>query len=250
MRMSELLRPLKGLLSRLHMRQAGKVAALDASGQARLQALQALPPPDMDQPACHLRWVVVDVETSGLNIAEDRLLAIGAVAVRNGQVDLADSLEVVLHQSVVSSDANILIHRLSGGMQRGGEQPTTALLEFLEYVGNSPLVGFHARFDETMLRRACGQHLGYAPRRRWLDVAALAPALFPVGTPGMPSLDWWLERFLIKARHRHNAAADAFYTAQLMAIMLAAGAKATTQSGWAVLDLTHGHDWLSRWQPG
>jgi DNA polymerase-3 subunit epsilon len=42
------------------------------------------------------RLVVVDVETSGLNIKKDRLIAIGAVAVVNGRVALADSLEIVL----------------------------------------------------------------------------------------------------------------------------------------------------------
>ena len=39
------------------------------------------------------RWVVIDCETSGLDAARDRLLSVGAVAVRDGVVDLQDFFE-------------------------------------------------------------------------------------------------------------------------------------------------------------
>ncbi len=39
------------------------------------------------------RWVVLDCETSGLDIARDRLLSVGAVAVRSGRVELADCFD-------------------------------------------------------------------------------------------------------------------------------------------------------------
>ena len=49
------------------------------------------------------RWLVLDVESSGLDASRDRLLALAAVAVRldarHAWIDLADSFEVVgLHQ--------------------------------------------------------------------------------------------------------------------------------------------------------
>ena len=45
----------------------------------RLARWQALPSPRLDQPVSASRYVVVDVESSGLNIHKDRLIAIGAV---------------------------------------------------------------------------------------------------------------------------------------------------------------------------
>jgi DNA polymerase III, epsilon subunit and related 3''-5'' exonucleases len=45
----------------------------------------------LDAPFSGTRCVVVDVETSGLNLMKDRLISIGAVAVVNGQIALGDS---------------------------------------------------------------------------------------------------------------------------------------------------------------
>ena len=62
------------------------------------------------------RWLVVDVETSGLDAARDRLLAIAAIAVRvdwpSGRlaIVLGDSFEVVLRQEAPSTRENILLH--------------------------------------------------------------------------------------------------------------------------------------------
>ena len=53
-------------------------------------------------PADARRWVVLDVEASGLDAARDRLLAIAAIGVHVAddrvQIALADSFEVVLRQ--------------------------------------------------------------------------------------------------------------------------------------------------------
>jgi DNA polymerase III subunit epsilon len=175
------------------------------------------------------RWVVADVETSGLNIHRDRLIAIGAVAVEHGVVKLSDSFEVVLQQPRISTNANILIHRISGETQMKGEPAATALTNFLDFVGDSPLVGYHAKFDEIMLARAVKQHLGTLVNRTWLDLAALAPALVPEGqldrmaiAQGQRTrpLDWWLNRYQIHITHRHHAACDALASAQLMVALL------------------------------
>lgn len=204
-------------------------AKLSATEKARLNLRRQTPTADLQRPADQIRWVVADVETSGLNIATDRLLAIGAVAVVNGMVDVADSFEVVVQQSTVSSSDNILIHRISGETQRCGVMPVEALLRFIDYVGESPLVGYHAKFDEIMVARAYKQWLGVALHQQWLDLAQLAPALIAAGQLSREAilqghraraLEWWLDYFQIKIQQRHHAAADALATAQLLAALL------------------------------
>jgi hypothetical protein len=63
------------------------------------------------------RWVVLDVEASGLDAAHDRLLAIAAVGVHidadRAGIVLADSFEVVLCQpadDMPPDKANIVLH--------------------------------------------------------------------------------------------------------------------------------------------
>jgi DNA polymerase-3 subunit epsilon len=84
------------------------------------------------------RYVVVDVETSGLDLARDSLIAIGAVAVNELALDLDDCFEIVLRQEKASAEA----------------------IEFLQYVSDSTLVAFRAEFDQTMLQRAVREILG------------------------------------------------------------------------------------------
>lgn len=165
------------------------------------------------------RWVVVDVETSGLDQSKDALIAIGAVAVRNRCIDVGDAFELVVRQSVASSRDNILVHGIGAEVQRDGVEPKAACREFLDWAGPAPLVGFHASFDRAFLARAVRYHLGLTLTADWLDLAGLAPAL----NPGVraKALDEWLDHFGLVVTQRHHASADAFATAMLFLRLLA-----------------------------
>ncbi len=182
----------------------------------RLAAWQALPAPSLADPISESRYVVVDVETSGLNLNKDRLIAIGAVAVRDGRIELSDSLEIVLRQEVVSGRDNILIHGIGGTAQTEGIPPADALLAFLEYLGKAPLLAFHVTFDKTMIDRALRSFLGLRFDHPWADLAYIAPALYPEAARKNRSLDQWMEYFHIGNYARHSALADALSTAELM----------------------------------
>jgi len=166
-----------------------------------------------------LRWVVVDVETSGLDQQADALLAIGAVAVRERRVVVADSFETVMRQQSASTRSNILIHGIGERAQREGVEPREAIGAFLDYAGPAPLVGFHASFDRAFLARSVRFHLGLTLNADWLDLAALAPALNP--TVRAKALDEWLDHFGLSVTQRHDASADAFATAALFLRLLA-----------------------------
>jgi len=182
---------------------------------ARLAAWQALPAPDLNAPHAASRYVVVDVETSGLNLARDRLIAIGAVAVSAGSIQLADSMEIILQQNRISTRDNILIHGIGGTAQAEGVPPVEALLAFLEYLGKSPLLAFHVAFDQTMIERALKTFLGLKINHPWADLAYLAPALYPDLARSHRSLDQWMGQFGISNYARHSALADALSTAEL-----------------------------------
>ena len=166
------------------------------------------------------RWVVLDVESSGLRPHSDRLLAIAAIAVRmapgRALIDLGDSFEVVLRQppATVADKSNILLHGIGLGAQLGGVDSAQALAAFERFAGNSPLLAFHAAFDRTLIERACLQHLGRRPAHAWLDLEPLAAVLNP--QVRAHSLDEWMAHFGITCAVRHQAAADALATAELL----------------------------------
>jgi DNA polymerase-3 subunit epsilon len=194
---------------------------LSAQQAGRLASWRALPEIDRTAAFDATRFVVVDVETTGLNLMTDTLISIGAVAVVNGRVALADSFSVVLQQRTSSRKENILIHGISGSAQREGVPPADALLAFLEYLGKSPLVAFHVAFDETMIKRALRQYLGVSFKHPWLDLAYVLPALHPDLTRSHRALDDWSNHFDIRNDDRHNALADALATAQLLLVAMA-----------------------------
>jgi DNA polymerase-3 subunit epsilon len=166
------------------------------------------------------RWIMLDVETSGLDPSTDHLLAIAAVAFRftpttaRLEVAVGDSFEVVLRQDTPSAKDNILIHHIGVQAQTEGITPTEALEQFRVWVGAAPLLAFHAAFDQAMIERAFRRfHL--APlANEWLDIEPIARLVG--GNTNARALDDWLTHFGIECAVRHQAASDAFATAELL----------------------------------
>lgn len=192
--------------------------------------------------AAHERWVVVDVETSGMDAAADALIAIGAVAMHDGRVAPGDSLEVVVRQTSASSRANILVHGVGVQAQLAGTDPARAIRVFLDYVGRSPLLAFHAAFDRGFLARTIRHYVNQPFDNPWLDVAELAPALLP--KLALRSLDEWLHATDIPVAARHSAAADAFATALLTTRLLPEARRQGAEGFTALQRLARQAKWL------
>jgi DNA polymerase-3 subunit epsilon len=166
------------------------------------------------------RWIVLDVETSGLNPHSDRLLAIAAVALdvspdfERIAIVIGDSYEAVLKQDLPSSKDNILVHHIGAQAQADGRPPIEVLEEFRSWLGDCPLLAFHSAFDEAMLSRAYAL-AGLKPlQNEWLDIEPLAKITGV--NPSLRALDDWLGYFGIECAVRHQAAADTFATAELL----------------------------------
>lgn len=196
--------------------------ALKPEQSLALAAYKSLSPISGNVSLDQLRFVVADVETTGLNPFSDQLISIGAVEVVEGRIRLDRGFEIVFRQPEASANANILVHGIDGTTQLSGVDPVEATLQFLGFVTNAPLVGFHSDFDRLMIDRAANRAVGLRPINPWLDLAYLAPAAMP--EPGRRSprgLDDWMDKLGIVNQSRHNALADALATAQLLQVVLA-----------------------------
>lgn len=165
------------------------------------------------------RWVVLDLETSGLNFNKDQVLSIGAVVIEDSAVDFSRQFERTLLREQPRLGASVLIHGLGPEALAAGEDPAHALLDFMTFVGDSPLLAFHAPFDERMLARALKDSLGYTLQHPFLDVAELAPMLCPDASLREAGLDDWTAHFGLQVGERHHASADALVTAELAMLL-------------------------------
>lgn len=211
-------------------RLLGRRIELSAACTERLVAWRARPMADERRPLVDGRYVVVDVETSGLNPHRDRLLAIGAVPVEGGRLRPGEGFEVVVRTTEEVARDSILIHGIGPQAQAAGTEPDEALTAFLEYIGKDPLVAYHAPFDQVVLERALRQTLGVRLPNPWLDLAWLAPALVPEAGLTKAGLDAWLEHFRLRALVRHRATDDAFVTGELLLVLLARARHAGTMT--------------------
>jgi DNA polymerase-3 subunit epsilon len=166
------------------------------------------------------RWLMVDVETSGLDAARDRLLAIAAIGLKVDweakrlAVVLADSFEVVLRQEAPSERANILLHGIGVQRQKEGVPAPQALGAFAAFAGSAPLLAFHAAFDEALIGRHARAALGGTLPNPWLDIEQLCGVTHP--EVRARSLDEWMAHFGIRCAARHQAIADTLAECDLL----------------------------------
>jgi DNA polymerase-3 subunit epsilon len=192
------------------------------------------------------RWIVVDTETSGLDVDRDVLLAIGGVAVAADGVRPGDSFEVLVRNEAGSSKENIVVHGIGREAQAQGVPARAALQAFLAWAADAPVAGFHVPFDRTMLARAA-QAAGVPwPERPWLDLAPLAASLAPPDprTPA-PGLDACLARFGIGCPARHHAAGDALATAELLVRLRAVALREGVRDFAGLVRLSRQQRWLA-----
>lgn len=165
------------------------------------------------------RLVVLDLETTGLNLKRDLVISIGAVTIEDGAIDYSKQFECTLRRQVKTTES-VLIHGIAPSTLANGLPPADALLDFMEFAGDSVILAFHAPFDQRMLSRALKRELGYTLKHTFLDVADLAPMLMPEALIQRGGLDDWLKHFKIHIPQRHHASADAMATAEIALILL------------------------------
>lgn len=212
--------------------------------QPLLDACAQLPAPVgwSESPLREQRFVVLDLETSGLNMQRDHVLSIGAVVIEDGAIDLGQQFECTLKRHAQPVSPSVLIHGIAPSALAAGVAPAEGLLAFMQFVGDSPLLAFHAPFDQHMLSKALKQDLAYGLEHRFLDVADLAPMLCPDITLRQAGLDDWTAHFGLHVQQRHHASADALVTAELALILFSRARQQSLDSPAALADA------LARWQ--
>lgn len=195
------------------------------------------------------RWVVLDVETTGLDPDRDELVCVAAMAMHSVDghwtLSAGDSLELVFRSKEIrASHDNVLLHGVGWGDQSRGMAPSAALTALQEWVGTAPVLAFHAAFDRSFLKRAFKCAALAVPDWDWLDVADVLSAVHEHDHD--LSLDEWLSVMGVACVRRHQAVADVWATAQLclLAACRMEGRQATSWQYWK--KIAQQGQWLRR----
>jgi DNA polymerase-3 subunit epsilon len=191
--------------------------------------LTALDHLNLKQKAKSLRYVALDLETTGLDHSRDRIVSIAAFRVVEGRIPLGDVFNSLVNPGRTIPSSAIKIHGIVPSMVTGAASFAEVFDHFLRYLGTDILVGYNVQFDMTFLNSFMKQRYGFSLQNLALDVSLMCrkivtPQLIGSYTrrsKGNPSLDAVAKHFDIDIVQRHTALGDALATAMIFQRILA-----------------------------
>lgn len=165
----------------------------------------------------HGDFTVLDCETTGFDFKKDRILSIGLVKMRGGNIQIKSSIEIFIKQQK-DLEESALIHGITKEQLANGLNEKEALEKYLKFIEDDIVVAHYAFFDRNMLEEALRRQGLENPANHWLDTMDIEVANYPdhQGNAEKLKLDTLLEKKKITAVRRHTALGDAYSTALLL----------------------------------
>ena len=158
----------------------------------------------------HGSFVVFDIETTGLSNLTCKIIEIGAVRVKNGEI--RDRFSTFVNPGV---PIPLHIEKLTGisdDMVEGAPGIEEVLPKFLDFVGDDVLVAHNAEFDVGFIRKACEEQ-GIERVFTRIDTVTLAQFLLPqLSRYGLEKVAKALQ---VPLENHHRAVDDAACTAEV-----------------------------------
>lgn len=161
-----------------------------------------------------LDYVVVDTETTGLQLSEgDKVISISAVRIRGGRVQNTGIFNTLVNPGRPIPPESTEIHHLDDAMVADAPTMNEVYPQFIEYLGDSVLVAHNAAFDKKCLDMAADDAGLPQIDNPVLDTIFLSYALHEE-IEGH-SLEALAERMGITINGRHTSLGDARATAHI-----------------------------------
>lgn len=159
-------------------------------------------------------YVAVDLEMTGLNAKRDSILEIGAVRVKNKQVEA--EYQALIHPHLELSEEVIALTGITNEMAAGGREMDEVFPEIMEFFGDSPLLGHNVMFDYGFLKQAAINR-NTLFERQGIDTLKIARKVLPPDEK--KTLQALCGRFGIVCGHRHRALDDALAAMELYELL-------------------------------
>jgi DNA polymerase-3 subunit epsilon len=165
----------------------------------------------------HGDFTVLDCETTGFDFKKDRILSIGLVKMRGGNIQIKSSIEIFIKQQK-GLEESAFIHGITKEQLANGLYEKEALEKYLKFIEDDIIVAHYALFDRNMLEEGLHRQGLEKPTNPWLDTMDLEIANYPdhAGNAEKLKLDTLLAKKRITAVRRHTSLGDAYSTALLL----------------------------------
>jgi DNA polymerase-3 subunit epsilon len=161
-------------------------------------------------------YVCFDCETTGLNPKVDDIISIGAVVIKKSRVITSKKFERFIKPQRNLSVDSIKIHHIRDCDLNSATELDHSIKEFLEFIGNRPLVGYYLEFDMSMINKYIKRSIGITLPNRQIEVSALYFD-YKIGFIPQANVDLRFETILkdldLPIAKNHDALNDAIMTA-------------------------------------
>lgn len=169
-------------------------------------------------PLTALDAVVLDTETTGLDASRDRLVQIGALALRGAELRRDERFETLVDPGVPIPPESTSIHGISEEDLAGAPAPGEVVAALTGFIAERVVIGYAIGFDLAVLEREAAMAGQDWPELRRLDIRPLALAVAPpLAGYDLDALCAWAG---VDNAGRHTAMGDAVATAELFAHLL------------------------------
>ena len=128
-------------------------------------------------PLNRAKYVVLDLETTGLNCAYNRIIEFGAVKVENGIV--TEEMDILINPEIPLPRKIVEITKITDKMLANQPTIVEALPKILNFIGDAILVTHNADFDFSFLQHALKDHGFEQLKNPVIDTLSLSRYLFP-----------------------------------------------------------------------
>jgi len=172
---------------------------------------------DLGTPLQQVTFCVLDLETTGGRRGEDMITEIGAVKISGGQV--LGSYQTLINPGRPIPVGISYLTGITTSMVEKAPSIAAVLPSFLEFLGNSVIVGHNVQFDLGFLNAALTRGNYPKPSNKVVDTLALARRLVRDEVPNC-KLSTLSRCMNLPKRAAHRALEDALTTSDLLHVLL------------------------------
>lgn len=206
--------------NKIHQHQRTRLSNKCHEGQ--LKDLLSSPPPSFNDNIANTEFLVADLEMTGLDPSQDKILSFGFTVIKNKGIQHSSAQHEMVSLANPDLTGSAPIHRIFNQDLVHGIAPKQALDHFLTQLENRVLVLHHAGLDKKFLDANCQKYHGASLNCLIVDTMQLEMKRRRRQGKVLHHLDLAnaRKRYGLPYYTQHNAAVDALATAELFLAQL------------------------------